>query len=108
VSTPEKLPVPFVAPATEKPRIGNRSGSVTGTSPVKLKIPALRPVMLVSVTSALPPPFQPALIGGCVPMVTVREALESNCTTAWAGCAAVRKRLKIASRNAHRDVEHHR
>jgi hypothetical protein len=37
-------------------------------------------------------------------MVIDSEALESPCTPAWAGCAAARKKLNIASRSARRDV----
>jgi hypothetical protein len=75
---------------------------------VKLKIPAVSPVMLVAVTSALPAPFQVRGNTDSALKVIDSEALESACTTAWAGCAAARKRLEIASRSAPRDAERHR
>lgn len=50
----EKLPTPFVASSTETPMIGKAAESVTGITPEKLKMPAVRFEIEVPVTSAEP------------------------------------------------------
>jgi hypothetical protein len=50
----EKLPTPFVESSTETPMIGKAAESVTGITPEKLKMPAVRFEIEVPVTSAEP------------------------------------------------------